>query len=403
MRDPFRLGAWFVDPVSRDVTDGSVQATLSPRAIGVLATLCKAGTRTVERDALLDAVWPDVTASDESLTQAVAELRRAFRSGARDRDIVATVPKTGYRLLVEPMPCDCASVSVDTAQLDHSLDAYCLVLEAHAAMIRADHDALEQAIELSREAVARSPAFAMAQAAHSVILSHNALYGGGGRRDLEAALGYAEAAVDAGPSASASFAARGFALGALGRYDDAFAAFTKCMALNDRDGEGHYLAARTAIAAGDRRMAVALALRCAELVDDTPRPLFLAARAARHVDLALSRRIARRCTRDLYERLAVDPDEPRSRYTLGPALSLCGDVDGALETMISKPEGVTICAIHDAFGFAVSHDESRALDALEDAMDEGYRDGRWLLHEPMLASLHDNARFRRITRTLQAA
>ncbi|MEO1102321.1 MAG: hypothetical protein AAFW98_01095, partial [Pseudomonadota bacterium] len=72
MRDPFRLGSWFVDPLARKLTDGAIEVTLSPRAAAVLLELCRAQTRTVCREALLDAVWPDVTVGDESLTQAVA-------------------------------------------------------------------------------------------------------------------------------------------------------------------------------------------------------------------------------------------------------------------------------------------------------------------------------------------
>ena len=403
MHDPFRLGPWAVDPAGRELTDGTVRLTLSPRAMGVLVELCRAGTRTVGRSELLDLVWPDVTVSDESLTQAVAELRRAFRSRAGDAEIVATVPKAGYRLRVEAEPGGDRATKAALDSPTISMEAYCLVLQANAAMISAHEDALVEAVELSREAVEMSPGSAMANAACSIMLTYTALYGGGGRRELQTALEYADAAISVGPKSSISHAAKGFSLGALGRFDEASSSHTRSVLLDDRHDEAHYLAARTSLAAGNHRSAFTLALRTADLVSDPSRPLFLAARAAFHFDPELSKRIAHRCVRELRRRLAGDPEDPRSLFTLGPALGLAGEVDMATDVMVSTMDGRTPCLIHHTFGFSAVRDDRRALDQLERAIDEGYRDARWLIREPALSGLRDTPRFQRMTRMLEAA
>ena len=403
MHEPFRLGSWMVDPVGRSLSDGVVQTTISPRAMGVLIELCQAGKRTVCRDALLDAVWRDVTVSDESLTQAVAELRRVFRSSGREDQIILTIPKTGYRLLVEPTLGKCPTTSGIMAGPMISMESYCLVLQAHESLIHGDRDGLRQAARLSREAVAQSPQSAMANATHAIILAHEVLYGGAKPKQLEDALGHAEDAVALGPKASISFAAMGYVLGAIGKYEESSTAFAQCMMLDDRQGEGHYLAARTAFSAGRHQISVTLALKSAELVPDRPRPLFLAARAARHFDLRLSERISRQCLQDLQSRLDVNSDDPRSRYTVGPILALLGDDDGASQAMPATSQGNQLCGIHDAFGLATIRDENKALDALEHALDHGFRHRNWLANEPMLYDLFDNPRFQRLTRALKAA
>ena len=50
----------------------------------------------VTRDTLIDEVWPDISVTDDSLTQCIADIRRAL--GDHDRSILKTVPKRGYIL-----------------------------------------------------------------------------------------------------------------------------------------------------------------------------------------------------------------------------------------------------------------------------------------------------------------
>jgi len=50
----------------------------------------------VSKDALMQAVWPDTFVTDDSLTQCIADIRRALGDDAHL--IVETFPKRGYRL-----------------------------------------------------------------------------------------------------------------------------------------------------------------------------------------------------------------------------------------------------------------------------------------------------------------
>ncbi|MEM9637932.1 MAG: winged helix-turn-helix domain-containing protein [Pseudomonadota bacterium] len=400
---PFAVGRWRVDPGARAISDGVVEKRLSPRAFAVLFELCAADGQTVGRDALLDAVWPNVTVTDESLSQAVAELRRAFRGGDDNTPVIGTVAKAGYRLLVETQPLDGSGPPVGEQNATLSIDAYIRVLDSRTALARGDRDAVQRATHLSAEAIAIAPNAAMAQAQHAISLAHKGLYGGGTEHTLLAAAQHGHLAVSRAPECAISHSAYGFALASLGRHAEAGTFFARSIELGDRDGEGHYLAARSAFAAGRHREAATLAMRAAELTVDPARALFLAARAAKAFDSSLSYRISAICRRGLESQLALNPDDPRSCQTLGPVLALLGHSEAAYKKLCGHGMAASICQIHDTFAFATMGEHDRALDALASAVDDGYRDHVWLAQEPMVQTLRKDSRYQQITRSLHAA
>ena len=93
------IGEFRIDPASRQISRGIQARRVSPKALHVLTVLAQAAGAVVPRDNLLDQVWPEVTVGEEVLTQAIAELRRAFQDKARNPRFIETVHKAGYRLL----------------------------------------------------------------------------------------------------------------------------------------------------------------------------------------------------------------------------------------------------------------------------------------------------------------
>jgi tetratricopeptide (TPR) repeat protein/TolB-like protein len=66
----------------------------------------------VARDALLEDVWGAGAGSQEALSHAVSEIRHALGDHREDPEFIQTLPKRGYRLLVQPVPA-----SGDTATI----------------------------------------------------------------------------------------------------------------------------------------------------------------------------------------------------------------------------------------------------------------------------------------------
>lgn len=71
-------------------------ARLRHKSMEVLRFLVENHGRTVSKVDIMDHVWADVTVSDESLVQCIADIRRVVGSDARQ--IIETIPREGYRL-----------------------------------------------------------------------------------------------------------------------------------------------------------------------------------------------------------------------------------------------------------------------------------------------------------------
>ncbi|RWA64682.1 winged helix-turn-helix domain-containing protein [Mesorhizobium sp.] len=69
---------------------------LRSQSAEVLSVLAARSGEIVSKDALMRAVWPDTFVTEDSLTQCIADIRRALGDDAHK--IVETLPKRGYRL-----------------------------------------------------------------------------------------------------------------------------------------------------------------------------------------------------------------------------------------------------------------------------------------------------------------
>lgn len=119
--DVLRIGQCTVTLSSREVQVPGARRVrrLTPKAVGVLRALVRSNGRVVTRDELFAEVWPDTLPTNDVLTQAVTQLRKAF---AGDDDgggvYIETIAKTGYRLRVPVSAVDPAPASVETADID---------------------------------------------------------------------------------------------------------------------------------------------------------------------------------------------------------------------------------------------------------------------------------------------
>jgi DNA-binding winged helix-turn-helix (wHTH) protein len=87
------------DPRSGELSRGNRLVRLEPRSADLLALLQAANGAIVTRQELLDHCWEPGGGSDEALTQAVAQIRRAFEQ-LGIMSAIETLAKRGYRLRV---------------------------------------------------------------------------------------------------------------------------------------------------------------------------------------------------------------------------------------------------------------------------------------------------------------
>lgn len=133
--DRIRIGECTITLSSREVVvDGARRPRrLTPKALGVLKVLMRVPGAVVTRDDLFAEVWPDTLPTNDVLTQAITQLRKAFsRDDEAGTAYIETIAKTGYRLLqpvsvlAEPLP------DVDSAPGDDERDALAAVFAAPA-------------------------------------------------------------------------------------------------------------------------------------------------------------------------------------------------------------------------------------------------------------------------------
>jgi adenylate cyclase len=98
------------------------QMELRRKSFELLRYLVEHAGRVVTKEEIIDAVWPDVTVSDESVTQCISEVRHAL--GEQSRRIIKTVPRRGYLLDVPISPSDVIATKIRN-NINHQPNLYC--------------------------------------------------------------------------------------------------------------------------------------------------------------------------------------------------------------------------------------------------------------------------------------
>ncbi|WP_339868481.1 transcriptional regulator [Pseudohongiella nitratireducens] len=104
MTTPFKVDNWLVDPSdnqAQHIINGAIRP-LEPRLMRLLCALASSPRRVIDRNTLIESVWPRVIVNENSLTRAISDLRKALHTDdVTGKKLIQTVPKRGYRLMAE--------------------------------------------------------------------------------------------------------------------------------------------------------------------------------------------------------------------------------------------------------------------------------------------------------------
>jgi DNA-binding winged helix-turn-helix (wHTH) protein/Tol biopolymer transport system component len=95
----FRFGEFAVAERELRVTRAGETLAVEPKALRVLLYLLHNSGRLVTKEEILDAIWPDVNVGENSLTRAIALLRKVLDDDTREPRYIGTVPGSGYRFI----------------------------------------------------------------------------------------------------------------------------------------------------------------------------------------------------------------------------------------------------------------------------------------------------------------
>ena len=105
MEGDFQVGAWLIQPKVNTISGNGKTAHVEPKAMQVLLFLAEHAGDVMPKERIIQAVWADTFVTDDVLTRAISELRKAFEDDPHEPRFIQTIPKGGYRLIapVEPV------------------------------------------------------------------------------------------------------------------------------------------------------------------------------------------------------------------------------------------------------------------------------------------------------------
>jgi DNA-binding winged helix-turn-helix (wHTH) protein len=99
MQDDFHLNEWAVKPQLNSISANGKTIRLEPKVMEVLVCLAGRAGEVVSKESIIQQVWSDRFVTDEVLTTAVFQLRKALGDEARNPRFIQTISKKGYRLI----------------------------------------------------------------------------------------------------------------------------------------------------------------------------------------------------------------------------------------------------------------------------------------------------------------
>ena len=206
----------------------------------------------VTREALFQALWPDVIVTDNALTQLVSELRQTLGDSSGSPQYVQTVARRGYRFIASVVPVeppDADPVAESNARERRgretsSLDALRAVTEGRLQLEALDSAEVKPAIENLDRAITLDPSFSAAYVGRA-----NARFWlyersrSGYRPDsalLAAAVNDARRGIELAPEFAEAHATLGYLLTAAERADEARVAAREAIALEPKHWSHHF-------------------------------------------------------------------------------------------------------------------------------------------------------------------
>jgi TolB-like protein/Flp pilus assembly protein TadD len=97
----YRFGEFTLDADQRVLLRQGKPVLLAPKVLETLLTLVQDGGRIIEKEELMKRLWPDTFVEESNLTYCIVQLRKTLGDEARHPRYIETIPKRGYRFIVD--------------------------------------------------------------------------------------------------------------------------------------------------------------------------------------------------------------------------------------------------------------------------------------------------------------
>lgn len=233
-----RFGPFQIDPRTWTLARDGQPADLSPRLVEILGHLATRDGQIVTKDELLERFWPGVNISDNTLTRAIADIRKALGDSATAPLYVQTLARRGYRFVGGSAP---EALQAPEAPDEDPFQAW---EQGRLALESLDVSRLDQAIFAFERTVANLPSYAPAHAglanAYLLRFETTRFSNTPDREMLERALTAARRACAADPKLGEGWAVLGYLLSAAGQAPEGQAAARRATALEPGNWRHHF-------------------------------------------------------------------------------------------------------------------------------------------------------------------
>src|SRR5262245_5782614 len=97
----YRFAGCEVDPALRQVRCAGAVVESQPKALDLLLYLIAHRNRVVDKDELLEKIWPGVVVSESALTQALRKARAMIGDDGERQAVIRTIQRRGFRFVAE--------------------------------------------------------------------------------------------------------------------------------------------------------------------------------------------------------------------------------------------------------------------------------------------------------------
>jgi DNA-binding winged helix-turn-helix (wHTH) protein/cytochrome c-type biogenesis protein CcmH/NrfG len=163
----YRFGRFRLDPAECRLFHDEAIVDLSPRLVDLLGLLVARPGELLTKEQLLSTLWPDVFVTENALTRAISDIRRALGDSAATPAYVQTVARRGYRFIaaVDVRPREPREPrELGEPREDDALEPYRAWSEGRLQLETLHIDALPQAIASFERAVSLAPRDSLARA-----------------------------------------------------------------------------------------------------------------------------------------------------------------------------------------------------------------------------------------------
>ncbi|MSO35025.1 MAG: hypothetical protein EXQ54_01160 [Acidobacteria bacterium] len=230
-----RFGPFQIDPRTWTLSRDGHTVDLSPRLVEILGHLACHGGAIVTKDELLERFWPDINISDNTLTRAVADIRKALGDSASAPIYVQTLARRGYRFVGAAGASGASGAGEDPFQAWE---------QGRLALESLDLSRLDQAIAAFERAVVELPSYAPAYAglanAYMLRFETTRFSNTLDREMLDRATTAARRACAADAKLGEGWAVLGYLLAAAGQVPEGQAAARRATALEPGNWRHHF-------------------------------------------------------------------------------------------------------------------------------------------------------------------